>query len=143
MNFPEVWHENFRLLGRDSSPPCHRDLQKKLIQERHNSCNVFTAIEVSIELRHGQVCEVMVQEKERMQRHQLCEIRHFTVKPIPTPLAYSSSLFCISFTSASALARVRLCKLGVQFTSFHSGSIHGRWRTLQGAELDMNVVFLT
>ena len=65
----------------------------KLVRKTRKNCNVFTAIEVSIELRHGQVCEMMVQEKERMQRHQRCEIRHFTVKPIPTPLAYSSSLF--------------------------------------------------
>ncbi len=54
-NFPAVPHEHFRLLDRDSSPQCHRDLQKKLIPEIHKGYNVFTAIEVSIKLGHGQV----------------------------------------------------------------------------------------
>jgi len=50
----------------------------------------------------------MVQEKERMQRHQLCDIRHFTMKPIPTPWLTHLALFHFR----SALARVRLCMPG-------------------------------
>jgi hypothetical protein len=65
------------------------------------------------------------------------------VKPIPTP-AYSSSLFCVVLPSASALASAGLYNLQLGrsiCTSFHSGSLHERWSTLQGTELDMNAVF--
>ena len=69
------------------------------------------------------------------------------VKPIPTACLLILTLLCVSSLQAGLNSCLRhsprrgFATRAFDFASFHSGSVHERWSTLQGAELHMNAVF--
>jgi len=80
----------------------------------------------------GVRCEVVVQEKERMRA---------TNSASSAFHGETDSHACLLIVTLLCLG-TRLCNSGVRFYQFHSGSLHERWGTFQGAELDMNGVFI-